>query len=215
MSFYLYTVDILIGFLVGIGAGIFATWFPGMLNMQAVATAVRADRGQAYRFAFGMATVFPLQAGISIFFANYLTTHPFIMEGVKQWAVPLLLTIGIVFLYKGVSARKARKAEVVKPYSGGPFKRGLGISLLNVLNVPFFFAISGWLLAQDILPNAPIPKLVYIFGIGFGALIVFLTYARLADWFSRHASLLTRNINFLIGGLLVVLAVIQAIRMLN
>lgn len=205
-------MDTLIGFLVGIGVGIFSTWFPGMLNMQAVATAVRTDRETAYRFSLGMAMVFPIQAGISIFFANFLTSHPWIINGIKEWAVPLLLIIGGVFIFKGFSARAERKKEVVKPYRGGPLKRGFGMSFLNVLNIPLFFALSSWLLAHDVLPNAPIPKLVYIFGIGFGALFIFLLYARLADWFTRHAALLTRNINFVIGGLLVVLAMIQTMR---
>jgi len=160
-------VEPLIGFVVGIGVGIFSTWFPGMLNMQA---------------------------------------------GIKEWAVPLLLMIGGVFIIKGFLAREARKKEIIKPYRGGPFKRGLGMSFLNVLNIPMFFALSSWLLAHDIIPNASVPKLLYIFGIGFGALMVFLIYARLSDWFTRNASMLTRNINFVIGGLLVVLAVIQTMR---
>lgn len=206
-------MDILTGLIIGIGVGIFSTWFPGMLNMQAVSTAVKAGRPQGYRFAFGMALVFPLQAGVSVFFANYLTSHPWIMEGLKQWAVPLLLIIGLVFIAKGFSARKARKNEVEKPYKGGPVRRGFGIALLNVLNIPLFFAMSGWLLAHGYLPNTPIPKLIYIFGIGIGAYLVFLTYARLADWCTRHAATLTRNINFVIGGLLLILSAVQTVRM--
>lgn len=201
------------GLLIGIGAGIFSTWFPGMLNMQAVSTAVRAGRPRGYRFAFGMALVFPLQAGISIFFANWLGNHPWVIETLKQWAVPLLSIIGIVFIVKGFSARKARKRQEVKPYGGGPVRRGFGMSMLNVLNIPLFLAISGWLLAHGYLPNAPLPKLVYVFGIGIGAFLVFLTYARLADWFARNAAMLTRNINFLIGGLLIVLAVARAVQL--
>jgi threonine/homoserine/homoserine lactone efflux protein len=206
-------VDILTGFLVGIGVGIFSTWFPGMLNMQAVATAVRAGRPRAYRFSIGMACVFPIQAGIAIFFANYLTDHPWIMEGLRQWSVPLLIGIGVFFVAKGVSARAERKAEVVKPYKGGPFKRGFGMAFLNILNIPLFFAIGGWLLAHGYLPDTPLPKLIYIFGVGFGALSVFFTYTRLSEWFTRRAAMLTRNINFVIGGLLFTVAVVQAVRM--
>lgn len=215
MPFYLCGVDIMIGLLVGVGAGIFATWFPGMLNMQAVSVAVRGSRAQGYRFATGMAVVFPLQAGVSLFFANYLTAHPAVLESVKQWAVVLLAAIAVVFLYKGFSARQARKAHVEQASPDGPFRRGLGISLLNVLNIPLFFAITSWLLAHEYLPNAPVPKSVYVLGIGLGALVTFLVYARLADWFSRNANLLTRNINFLIGGLLIFLAVVQAFRSWN
>ncbi len=212
--FYLCRVDILIGLLVGIGVGIFSTWFPGMLNMQAVSVACQAGRPNAYRFSIGMAIVFPLQAGISIFFANFLTDHPWILEGLRQWAVPLLMAIGGVFIFKGFSARANRKAHINKPYKGGPMKRGFGMAMLNILNIPLFLALGSWLIANGYLPDAPLPKLIFIFGVGIGALIIFVIYTRMADWFSRHAAVLTRNINFVIGGLLVFLAAIQAIRMM-
>lgn len=201
------------GLLSGIGAGVFATWFPGMLNMQAVSTAVRAGRPRGYRFACGMALVFPLQAGVSIFFANWLTSHAWLLQGLRQWAALLLLAIGAVFLAKGVTARKARQRHEAVHYGGGPLRRGFGVSLLNVLNIPLFLAVSGWLLAHGYLPNRPLPKLVYVFAVGLGALFVFLLYARLADWCSRNAAKMTRNINFLIGGLLVFLAMARAMQM--
>lgn len=185
-----------------------------MLNMQAVSTAMRAGRSQGYRFSAGMAVVFPFQAGVGVFFANYLTKHPAVIESVKQWAVPLLLVGAAVFIYKGVSVRKARRQDRELPYNGGPFRRGLGISCLNLLNIPFFFAITGWLLAHDVLPNESRAKLLYLFGVGVGAFLIFLLYARLADWFNRRAGSLTRNINFLIGGLLVFLAVVQVINLM-
>lgn len=205
-------MDILIGFIVGIGVGIFATWFPGMLNMQAVSTACRAGRPTAYRFSIGMALVFPLQAGVSIFFANWLTDHPWIMDGLKQSAVPLLIIIGLVFVIKGFTARANRKAQLIKPYKGGPMKRGFGMAMLNILNIPLFLAVGSWLITQGYLPDLPWPKLIYIFGVGFGALLIFVIYTRMADWFARRAAMLTRNINFVIGGLLILLAAIQIIR---
>lgn len=207
-------MDILIGLLVGIGVGIFSTWFPGMLNMQAVSTACQAGRPKAYRFSIGMASVFPLQAGVSIFFANFLTDHPWIMDGLRRWAVPLLLAIGAVFIFKGFSARANRKADIIKPYKGGPMKRGFGMAMLNILNIPLFLALGSWLIANNYLPDFPLPKLIYIVGVGIGALIIFVIYTLMANWFARRAAILTRNINFVIGGLLVVLAAIQSIRML-
>lgn len=209
---YLCGVDVLTGLLVGIGAGIFATWFPGMLNMQAVSTACRAGRPAAYRFAVGMSLVFPLHAAISMFFTGFLTDRPWIMRGVEEWAALLLLLIGSVFLFKGFTARAARKTDTVRPYRGGPLRRGFGASMLNILNIPFFVAIGSWLISRGYLPDLLRPKLVYTVGVGGGALGVFSVYARLSDWFTRHAAVFTRNINFVIGGLLLLLACFQFLR---
>ena len=67
-------MEVLKGLLTGIGAGVFVTWFPGMLNMQVVATACRAGRDKAYAFSAGLSTVIGLQATLAVFFAHLIET---------------------------------------------------------------------------------------------------------------------------------------------
>jgi threonine/homoserine/homoserine lactone efflux protein len=205
-------VNILTGFLVGLGTGVFITWFPGMLNMQAVATSIRVGRRRAYLFSAGLATVIAVQTTIAVLFANLLTEYPAIVPAIRQTAIPLFVVLAIVFTLKGFRARAARKAEIERPYKGGPFWRGMMMSAMNILNIPFVFALAGFLMAEGYLSRAFLPRLVFVPGTAIGALIVFFLYAHLADWISRNMALFTRNINFFIGGLFVLLAVLQAVR---
>lgn len=183
-----------------------------MLNMQVVATACRAGRDKAYAFSAGLSTVIGLQATLAVFFAHLITGNAFILRGIRQWAIPLFLVLAIVFIAKGFSARAARKAHIEQPYKGGPYWRGFISSAMNVLNIPFFLAIVGWLITAGYLAQSFYPRVMFILGTGAGTLAVFFLYARLSDWISDHAAFFTRNINFFLGGLFIFLAAVQAWR---
>lgn len=213
MGFYLCIVEILNGFLAGLATGVFITWFPGMLNMQAVATSVRVGTRKAYLFSAGLAVVIAAQTALAVLFANLLTDNPSILPYIKESAIPLFLLLAVGFTWKGFRARAARKAEKERPYKGGPFWRGMMMSSMNILNVPFVFALAGWLMADGYLSREFLARLFYVPGTALGALLVFFMYARLGDWISRNAALFTRNINFFIGGLFVLLALLQSIRL--
>lgn len=210
---YLYGVELLTAFLVGVGTGVFITWFPGMLNMQAVATSVRVGKRRSYLFSAGLATTIGGQTTLAVLFAEVLTGNPRVIPAIKEWAIPLFLILAVVFFWKGYRAREARKAEVERPYKGGPFWRGVMMSMMNVLNIPLIFALAGFLMSEGLLSRGFIPRLIYVPGTALGAYLVFLLYARLAGWISRNMALFTRNINFFIGGLFVLLAVVQAVRL--
>ena len=205
-------MEILTGFLTGFATGVFITWFPGMLNMQAVATAVRVGRRRAYLFSTGLAVVIGAQTTLAVLFADVLTRNPQTIASIKSWAIPMLLILAVVFTWKGFRARAARKADVERPYKGGPFWRGMMMSAANVLNIPFVFALAGWMVADGYLSREFPPRLFFVPGTALGALLVFFLYARLADWISRNAAYFTRNINFFLGGFFVLLAVVQAVR---
>jgi threonine/homoserine/homoserine lactone efflux protein len=208
-------VELLTAFLVGVGTGVFITWFPGMLNMQAVATSVRVGRRRAYLFSAGLATVIGGQTILAVLFANVLTGNPRIIPAIKEWAIPLFLVLALVFILKGYRVREARKAEVERPYKGGPFWRGMMMSLMNVLNIPFIFALASFLISEGYLSGTYLARLTYVPGTTLGAFGIFVLYARLAGWVDRNMALFTRNINFFIGGLFAVLAVVQAVRIYN
>ncbi len=204
-------MEFLTALLLGLAAAAGATFFPGMLNMNSVSVSLRAGRRAGYIFAAGMATAFTAQAALAVFFASYFTSHPSILLLMKQWAVLVFLVLSAFFLLKGFRAR-AEESPETRPYHGSPFMRGLVLALMNLLTIPYFFALCGWMLASDYMQGDLISRSGFTVGAGAGALVIFGAYARLANWFNRRAHFLTRNINFVLGGALVVLAVIQGYR---
>ncbi len=209
---YLYPVEFLTAVLLGLAAAAGATIFPGMLNMSSVSVSLRAGRRAGYVFAAGMATAFTAQAALAVFFARYFTTHPSILLFMKQWAVLVFLVLAAFFLLKGIRGRAGAASTGIQPYPGSPFVRGVMLALMNLLTVPYFFALCGWLLSDHYMQGDLGSRLGFTGGAGAGAWFVFGAYARLANWFNRRAHFLTRNINFLLGAILVVLAVVQGWR---
>jgi threonine/homoserine/homoserine lactone efflux protein len=205
-------VETLSAVFLGLAGASVATCFPGLLNMSAVSISLRAGRGVGYRFSLGMALTFAAQAGLAVFFAKFFTRHPQVLSWLRLWAAPMLVVLAGFFLLKGIRAKRASLPVSEYAFVGRPLLRGAGLALMNLLTVPFFFAFCGWLLADGYLAATPNARAGFTLGAGAGAMLVFGLYVRLAGWMHRRAVILTRNINFVVGGLLILLAVVQGIR---
>ena len=210
---YLWVVDFLTALLLGLVAAVAATWFPGLLNLNGVSVTLRAGRRAGYLFGAGMTLAFTAQAALAVFFASYFTAHPSILTFMRQWAALLLLILAAFFLIKGFRAQHRHADPASEPYHGSPFVRGMALALMNLLTVPYFFAVCGWLLSDGYLQGDLGSRRGFTLCAGAGAMLVFGAYAHSARWMQRRAQFLTRNINFLLGAILMVLAVVQGMRM--
>lgn len=198
---------------VGLATALAATFFPGMLNMTAVATSLRVGRRAGYRFAQGLAITLLVQAGVAVLFAEYLGSHPGIIGGMKRYAVLIFVALAVFFFVKAWRGRHRPLAD--RPYHGSPFWRGVAMAIMNFLTLPYFFAVTGWLVASGYLSTVLAARLGFTLGVGAGALLVFGLYARSAAWIDRNAHYLTQNINYVLGGLFTLLAVVQGVRLLH
>ncbi len=206
-------MDFVTALLLGLAAAVGATWFPGLLNMNSVSVTLRAGRRAGYLFGAGMTVAFTAQAALAVFFASYFAAHPRILTFMRQWAVLVLLVLAAFFLVKGFRAQLRHEDSESTPYHGSPFVRGIALALMNFLTVPYFFAVCGWLLSDGHLRGDLGSRTGFTLGAGAGAMLVFAAYTRSARWMQQRAHFLTRNINFVLGGILILLAMIQAIRM--
>lgn len=207
MRAYLCAVSLLIALLIGLPAGLFATCFPGMLNMTAVATSLRAGRRKGIHFAAGLSAMFCLQVAVAMGFADYLAEHPAILRTLEGYATYVFALLAVFFAVKGWRARRTRLATDAN-YKGSAFLRGMGMALMNLLTIPFFFALGGYLIAEGYLDESLPARLFFALGAGAGALLNFNLYARSARWIESNVAVVSRNINFFLAGLFLVLAVL-------
>lgn len=206
---------VLIAFAIGFIAAFVATGFPGMLNLHSVRVSLRSGRKAAYLGAAGMTLVFTGQIVIALFFADWLAQHPTVVSGMKRWAVFIFTVFALFFIAKGVQARRANIAFEDQPERGGQFVRGLFMASMNFLTLPYFFAVGGWLLAAGYLKGDFLSDAAFVLGGAAGGASIFILYARSAYYVQRNAAYLTRNLNFIMGGIFVVLAVVQGVRVLS
>jgi threonine/homoserine/homoserine lactone efflux protein len=209
---YLCGVQVIVSVLWGLAAAAGATLFPGMQNMASVSVSLRAGRRAGYQFSLGLTLAFASQATLAVFFANYFTQHPSILVFMKEWATLVFFILAAFFFFKGYRARAASISPGDRPYHGSPLMRGMGLAFMNLLVIPYFFAFSGWLLTGGLLGSAFVHRLSFIVGAAAGAMLIYGAYARSASWIDRKAHFLTRNMNFLLGAILVVIALVQLVR---
>jgi threonine/homoserine/homoserine lactone efflux protein len=183
---------------------------PGMLNMTAVRTSIEKGLNSGLRFSAGAASVVIIQAFIALTFANYLSAHPEIFDILKKVAIGIFLLLAFFFYTK---ARKKFKAEG-KQKKGNSFYSGILMSSLNALAIPFYFGFSsvmenkGYIILQQPYIS------VFVLGAVVGAFSLFATYAKFAETIVKRAQFIAKNINYILSGLFVVLAIVQVISLI-
>lgn len=198
-----YVVHLTLGF----GMAFLGLVPPGMLNMTAVRTSIEKGLKCGLRFSAGAASIVIIQAFTALTFAKYLNAHPEIFDVLKKVATGIFILLAVFFF---TQARKQFKAEG-KQKKGNSFYTGMLMSSLNALAIPFYFGYSSIMEAKGLIILEHPYISVFVSGAVVGAFALFATYAKFAEIIVKRAQFIAKNINYILGVLFVVLAVIQAI----
>ncbi|HIP48744.1 MAG TPA: hypothetical protein EYG92_07250 [Lutibacter sp.] len=177
---------------------------PSMLNMTAARTSIEKGRKCGILFAAGAASVVFIQGFIAVTFAKYLVANPDVITQLKTAAIFVLLVLSVFFF---IQARKTFNAAGRKK-DGKSFSIGFGLSSLNMLAIPFYLAMAtlaeskGWMSIEK-----PV-SLIFVLGAVLGAFSIFSVYAIFAEIIAKKAAFIAKNINYILSGLFIVLAVI-------
>lgn len=196
-------------FLWGLAMASVGITLPGMVNMTSVNLSIRRGIRSAIHFSAGAAITVFFQAFIAVAFAGYIARHPEVFQFLKKAAVVLLLLFSLIFLYQALrnKAVEARKGK------GHSFLLGILVAGMNVLTIPFFFAFSTFLKANDWLSQGLAPRLFFVSGASIGALLLLAGYAHFAQFIAGRVNSLSRNMNFIMSGFFLLLAMLQIAQM--
>ncbi len=180
---------------------------PGMLNMTAVRTSIEKGIKCGLRFSAGAASVVIIQAFVALTFAKYLSAHPEVFDILKKVAIGIFLLLAFFFF---TQARKQFKAEG-KQKKGNSFYTGMLMSSLNALAIPFYFGYSTIMETKGLIILQQPYISLFVLGAVAGAFTLFATYAKFAEVIVVRAQFIAKNINYILSGLFVVLAMIQIV----
>lgn len=194
--------------------GIFATYLgllaPGMLNMTAVQVTVDKGTKLAYSFSVGASLIIFGQAGIALFFSTYLNKHPNILELIENVGVFVFFVLAIVFFIKTRSKFNFRKHKQKR--KGTYFFRGVLMSTMNMLAIPFYLVISTYLGTKGLLLMGFEYIFIFMTGTMFGAYLIFATYISFAKIIIKRANFIARNINYILSLLFLFLGVMTLVK---
>jgi threonine/homoserine/homoserine lactone efflux protein len=156
---------------------------PGTLNVSILQMSLQGKTGIATRFALAVAIVEYPYAWIGVQFEYWLTSSPMVVNNFQLIVAVVMTGLGIFNL---IPAKQP--TGFAKKFSESGFRRGLVLSILNPMAIPYWMGFTAYMKAQGWISLSTIGLLhSYVFGTSVGALALLtlvISFAqRLAPYF--------------------------------
>lgn len=173
---------------------------PGSINLSVIQLSLENKLNAAFRFALAAALIEFPYAFIAVQFEDLLTSSPVVVHNFNLVAAAVMIALGIVNLW---SLKKSPSKTMEKIRNSG-FRKGILISLLNPLAIPFWTGITAYLNTQGwIQLTTKDTVFVYILGISTGTFFLLALLALLGK--KLRPFLLKKNMVQLIPGIIFLL----------
>lgn len=149
---------------------------PGTLNMAVLQLGMEHKVKTAMRFAFAVALIEYPYAWIAVVFEDWITSSPVVVDNFQLITAVVMTAIGVFSIW---SARKPSEFSVRFNESG--FRRGIILSILNPMAIPFWVAYTAFLKAQgwiDLSTSWLVHS--YVLGTSVGVILLLTLFAFLA-----------------------------------
>lgn len=157
---------------------------PGTMNLVVLQLGLENKIKIALRFSLAVAIIEYPYAWIAVAFEDWVTSSPMIVQNFQLITAVVMTVIGIFTIW---SAQKPSDFSVKFNESG--FRRGLVLSVLNPMAIPFWIGVTAYLKAQgwiDISDSTMLHS--YLFGTAVGVLILLILFAFLAKRLANYVS---------------------------
>lgn len=184
----------------------------GTLNITAMQIGIQESIAKAFEFAIGALVVEMVYVRLSLIGINWVRKQQRMMK-VLEW-----VTFFIILLLAAGSFMAAAKTGGGKNMAlntgTSRFLTGVVLSALNPIQIPFWFGWSSILFEKKILESKPFFYNAYIVGIGIGTLVGSCVFILGGKYAADHIGKSQAYLNWIIGGIFLVTAVIQLYQLL-
>jgi len=203
--------QLLLLFLATLVAAVVASAPPGLLNVNAAKISVEKGRKQGVIFSLGIAAMVMFQAYLAVRIAKFLSRNPDVIAWLMKAAVLIFAVLAIFFFIK---ASKTVKEQVVlkEGSSRNSFTKGVFLAALNLLQIPFYSGLNTFFHSQHIMNYEIIDEVLFILGAGMGTFLVMYLYVFYFNRMETKTNRFSKNSNYILSGLMVVLLIITLIR---
>ena len=202
---------LLILFFATYSAAFMATVPPGLLNMNAAKTSVEKGKANGIIFSLGVSTMIMLQAYVAVLISKFLYRNPEVIDLLLKLAIAVFAFFAVYFFVLAKNNKK-KKLRLNKVSRKNSFLKGVLLAALNLLTIPYYAGInamwnaSGWIKFQlwDVL--------TFILAAGAGTFTVLYLYTVYFNKLEKRTSAFSRNSNYVLSLLMLVLLMITVIR---
>ena len=166
---------------------------PGTLNMCVLQLGFEKKTWAALRFALAVSIIEYPYTWIGVQFEYWITSTPQIIKSFQLVTAAVMILMGILNI---MAAQKT--VAFVQRFNESGFRRGLVLSILNPMAIPFWIVVTAYLKAQGWI-NLSTTGLLhsYVLGTSVGAMLLLTLFTFLAD---RLAGIAGNAREDLIGG---------------
>jgi threonine/homoserine/homoserine lactone efflux protein len=155
---------------------------PGTLNVSVLQLGLENKVNTALRFALAVAIVEYPYAWIAVEFEGWISSYPWMVANLQLITAITVTTLGLFTLW---AARKPSTFSVKFNESG--FRRGLILSILNPMAIPYWTAATAYFRAQGWIDLSSKPLIhSYVFGTSVGAMLLLTLFTFMAAKLAPH-----------------------------
>lgn len=200
--------NILIGFI----ASFIGVIPPGLLNLSAAKIKVQEGSSRAYLFSAGVAFTVILQTLIGLTFAHYLNKRPDIIEVLKWIAVGVFILLSVYFLFFAKDSRVKIPKEDRNSHANR-FFAGILLAIVNLFPLPYWIYIGITFSNLNYLDLSTSMLVLSAIASGLGTFATLTLYIKYFNK-QRAQRLENLNLNWLIGGIIGLIALVSLVKML-
>lgn len=169
---------------------------PGSINLSVIQLSLNYHFKDALKFALAAALVEFVYATIAVKFESLITDFPVLADNFQLISALVMVVLGLSFLYNNKRSSKKQDTENELNIATNGFRKGVIISILNPLAIPFWIAVTAYLKGMNWIDLNSIEIWSYIAGISlgtFGLLVLLAVYSKKAAKYIRKDSTIIRN----------------------
>lgn len=196
-------------FAIGFLASFLGFLAPSMLNMTTAKISIEKGKKAGIQFAIGASCIVFIQGFIAVSFSKYLVANPAVIKQFKTAGIFVLVALSVYFF---IQARKKIKIRE-KTKKDKSFVTGLVMSSVNMLAIPFYLVTAvlaeskGWMRIEQPFST------IYVVGAVLGIFTLFSMYAVFAELIAKRVQFISKNINYILSVLFIVLAISIAVQL--
>lgn len=171
-------------FLIGVVFSFLGSIPPGTLNLCVLQLGLERKIGAALRFALAVSIIEYPYTWIGVQFEYWITSSPAVIQNFELLTAIVMTVIGLLNIWSA-----QRPTEFTTKFNESGFRRGLILSILNPMAIPFWIGITAYLKAQGWIDLSSTGKLhAYILGTSVGAMILLTLFTVLANRLSAYVT---------------------------
>ncbi|MCJ7466527.1 MAG: LysE family translocator [Maribacter sp.] len=204
---------LLILFFATFSAAFMATVPPGLLNMNAAKTSVEKGKLNGVIFSLGVSSMIIIQAYIAVLISKFLYRNPEVIDLLLKLAL-LVFAFFTVYFFIAAQRNKVRAPTKVVVSKRNSFYKGFFLAALNLLTIPYYSGLNAMWNASGWIQFEITDIVIFILAAGFGTFSVLYLYVFYFNKMETKTNRFSKNSNYILSALMMVLLVITIIRIL-